>query len=226
MTNTSKSSNKYNGIFWQGDAEINFLGHIVSEIYKEGVYNQFLPLEKKGKIALEIGGNIGIVSLFLSKYFEKVLVLEPSSEHFETLSYMIEYNKLDNVKPIKKALFTENGKFPFGGPDTNKTMRSLHMATWQDGKPIEEVETITLEKLMEDEKIDHVDFMKLDCEGTEMEICSSEGFRKVAPKIDSMLIEKHSWSGRNSHQLDEALKKAGFKVKTLATDADIIVAER
>src|SRR3990167_5505550 len=222
MTDTSKSSNKYQAVFWQGDAEINFLGHIFAEVYKEAVYNQFLPLEKKGKVALEIGGNIGIVSLYLSKYFEKVIVLEPSSEHFETLTHMIKFNKLTNVKPIKKALFTENGKFPFGGPTVNKTMRSLHMAVWQDGKPIEEVEAITLDKLFEDEKIDHVDFMKLDVEGSEIEIVSSESFRKVASKIDAMLIEKHNWSGRNSNQLDEALKHNGFKVKKLSTDADLI----
>ena len=226
MTDTSKSSNKYQAVFWQGDAEINFLGHIMSEVYKEAVYNQFLPLEKKGKVALEIGGNIGIVSLYLSKYFEKVIVLEPSSEHFETLTHMIKFNNLTNVFPINKALFTENGKFPFGGPDVNRTMRSLHMAVWQDGQPIEEVETITLDKLFEDEKIDHVDLAKIDIEGTETEVISSESFRKVASKIDAILIEKHSWSGRNSNQLNEALKQAGFKVKTLETDADIIVAER
>lgn len=226
MKDTPQTFDKFHGIFWQGEAEVNFLGHIVSEIYKEAVYNEFLPLDKKGKVALEIGGNIGAVSFFLSKYFEKVIVLEPSTEHFETLSYMIKFNKLDNVFPIKKALFTENGKFPFGGPDNNKTMRSLHMATWQDGKPQEDVETITLDRLFEDEKIDKVHFLKLDCEGSEQEILGSESFRKVAPKIDSMLIERHSWSSRHPHQLEESLKKAGFKVQTLATDADILVANR
>lgn len=214
------------GIFFRGDASVNFLGHIFAEVYKESVYNEFLPLDKKGKVAIEVGGNLGIVTFFLSQYFEKVIVLEPSTEHFETLSYMIKFNKLKNVKPIKKALFTENGKFPFGGPDNNKTMRSLHMAVWQNGQPEEEVETITLDKLFEDEGIERVHFMKLDVEGTEQEILGSESFRKVAPKIDSMLIEKHSWAGRNPHQTDEALKKAGFKVRTLPTDADIIVAEK
>lgn|SRR3990167_11081670 len=217
--------NDINAFFFRKPLEVNFFGHIFAEIYKEGAYTELLE-GRKDLTILDIGANVGITSYYFSQFAKQVYSLEPSSEHFELLSKMVEFNKLTNVKPINKALFTENGKFPFGGPLTNRTMRSLHMATWEDGQPLEEVEATTLEKLFEDEKIDHVDFMKLDVEGSEQEICSSEGFRKVAPKIDAILIEKHSWSGRNSHQLDEALKKAGFKVRTLATDADIIVCEK
>ena len=214
-----------NAFFFRKPLETNFFGHIFSEIYKEGAYVDLLE-GRKDLTILDIGANVGITSYYFSQFAKQVYSLEPSSEHFELLSKMVDFNKLTNVKPINKALFTDNGKFPFGGPDVNRTMRSLHMAVWQDGKPIEEVETITLEKLFEDEKIDHVDFMKLDIEGSEIEVVSHETFRKVADKIDAMLIESHSWSGRNQNQLVEALRKSGFKVKTLETDAQILVATK
>lgn len=100
------------------------------------------------------------------------------------------------------------------------------MATWQDGKPDEVVAAVTLEDLFEEKKIDHVDFMKLDIEGSEAEVLASESFRNVAPKIDTILMELHSWTGRHPNQVKEALKNAGFTVSTVPNDAEILVAKR
>jgi FkbM family methyltransferase len=214
-----------NGIFFEGTPEQNFLGHIMSEVYKEQVYAPFL-VDKKDLTILDIGANVGITALYFSRFASKVYSLEPSTEHFNCLKHMLEFNKIENVVPIQKALYIKNGKFPFGGPTINKTMRSLHMATWQDKKPDEEVETITLDTLFEENKIEHVDLMKLDVEGSEIEIISSEGFRKVADKIDKIIMENHSWNGRNPSQVKGVLDMRGFDVVTLPTDASILVATK
>jgi len=213
-------------IFFYGSIEENWLGHIFSEVYKDQIYRPYLPLQKEGTVAIDVGGNIGLVSLYLSKYFEKIITLEPSFEHFDALNRNLQIHKITNVKPIKKALFIKEGEFPFGGPKDNKTMRSLHAAVWQDGKHSEMVEAITIDKLLEDEKIEHVDLLKLDIEGTEMEIFGSEGFSKVAHKIDTIIGERHSWSGRHPNQLNDSLKNNGFIVETLPNDADIFVARK
>ena len=212
-------------IFFYGTIEDNWLGHIMAEVYKDQIYRPYLPLQKEGTLALDIGANIGLVSIYLSRYFERVISLEPSWEHFDALNRNLQINKVTNVKPIKKALYIKSGTLPFGGPRDNKTMRSLHMATWQDGKHDEMVETITLDKLFEDEGIEHVDLLKIDIEGTEVEIFSSPGFKKVAPLIDTIIGETHAWSGRNPHQIIDALKINGFNYKTIQNDAQLFVAE-
>jgi FkbM family methyltransferase len=214
-----------NGIFFEGTPEENFLGHIMSEVYKEQVYAPFL-VGKSNLTILDIGANIGITALYFSQFASKVFSLEPSTQHFNCLKHMLEFNKITNVVPIQKALFMKNSKLPFGGPANNKTMRSLHMSTWKDGKPEEEVETITLDSLFEENKIEHVDLMKLDVEGSEIEIISSEGFRKVADKIDKIVMENHSWNGRNPEQVKGVLDMRGFNVETLPTDASILVATK
>jgi len=89
----------------------------------------------------------------------------------------------------------------------------------------EEVEAITIDELFKQEKIEHCDLLKLDVEGSEIEILSSEGFKYVAPKIDTLITERHNWSGRNPNQLNEALKNAGFNITQLQTQADIVVAK-
>lgn len=213
-------------IFFYGSIEQNWLGHQMAEIFKDGVYRPYLPLDKEGTVCLDIGGNIGLTSIYFSRYFERVITLEPSKQHFDALTRNLASNNLTNVTPIQKAIYIKNGTLPFGGPKDNKTMKSLHMATWQDGKQDEMVEAITLEKLFEDEKIEHVDLMKIDVEGSETEILSSPSFRKVAPKIDCIVGETHQWSGRHPNQLRDALKSNGFTLQVIPNDASLFVARR
>ena len=240
----SSSNNQKHAFYWTGELDQNFWGHIMEEIYKSQIYKPYLPAKKEGSVVLEIGANVGLVTEYFSRHFEKVIALEPSSETFENLSLLvkggmvtenetgkfIELPPLSNVTIVKKALFIENGEFMFGGPDNNKTMKSLHMATWQDGKPEEKVETITCDKLFEDYKIEHVNLMKIDIEGSEIEVLSSLGFKNVADKIDIIVGESHQWAGRHPNQLKEALKFNGFTLtmlpKTNLQDADVWVATK
>lgn len=214
-----------NAIFFQEPIEKNFIAHILKEIYFDGIYEPFLR-GKKDLTILDIGGNIGLTSYYFSQFAKQVYTLEPSLEHFDVMNTMLSYNKIKNVMPINKALYIKEGTFDFGGPDNNNTMRSLHSATWQDGKPRETVQATTLPVLFKEFNIEHVDFMKLDVEGSETEIVSSSSFKEVASKIDCMVIERHQWSGRNENQIVDALKFNGFKVGSIPNQTDLLVAQR
>jgi len=213
-------------LYFYGEIEDNWLGHIMAEVFKDGIYRPYLPFIKKGTVALDIGANIGLVSIHFSRFFERVISLEPSEEHFDALTRNLQSNNIINVTPIKKALYIRSGKFPFGGPKDNRTMRSLHMATWQNGKSNEEIEVITIDQLFEEEKLERVHLLKLDIEGSECEVVSSAGFQKVADKIDCIVGERHEWGGRHPHQLDEALKMNGFTIGTIKNDANLFAAKR
>jgi len=215
-------------LFYYGTIEQNWLGHQMSEIFRDLVYKPYLPFNKENTLALDIGANIGLVSIYLSPFFERIIALEPSALHFDAFNRNMASNNITNVKPIQKALYIKEGKYAFGGPLVNRTMRSLHMATWENRKPDEMVETITFDKLFEDEKIEHVDLLKLDIEGTEVEVLSSEGFQKVASKIEVIVGESHHFTGRHPNQLNDALKNNGFETtKTpISKDSDLFVARK
>lgn len=215
---------KLQGIFWRGDFDNYYLGHQFEEIFKARIYAPYLE-NVKDPVVLDFGGNIGLFSLYASKYAKQVITLEPSKEHYETILEMLKFNGIGNVKVLNKAIYIENKEFPFYH-NKNKTMYSLHQGVNDGSSEPEATEAITLDKLFEDENIEHVNLMKLDIEGTEIEVLSSPGFKKVADKIDVIVTERHSWAGRHPHQMDEALKNAGFEVKTVPNDADLVVAVR
>ena len=213
-------------LFYYGSLENNFIGAQMVDIYHDRIYQQFFPILKEGTLVIDIGANIGLVSMHLSHFFERVIALEPISSHFDALTRNLASNNITNVTPLKKAIYIKDDKLPMGGPEGNRTMRSLHMAVWDNGQARETVEAITLETLFKEQKIEHVDLLKIDVEGSETEILCSSSFKNVAPKIDTIIGETHKWSGRHPQQLLDALKSNGFTVAFMPHDDEIFVARR
>lgn len=212
------------GIFFDPPIENNYLGHIFAEVYKDRVYAPFLE-GKKDLVILDIGANIGVTAYYFSQFAKKVISVEPSKEHFEKLTQMIKFNGLSNVTAINKALFTDNSKHTFYH-NNNRTMYSLNSSVRDPNLPTEEVDSISLDKLIESNNLDRVDFMKLDVEGSEAEILGSEGFKNCSKKIDTILVEVHAWNGRHPNQILESLKASGFTVQKIDNDATLILAKR
>lgn len=211
-------------IFFNEPIESNYIGHQMVEVYRDGVYAPFFN-GKSRLTVIDIGANIGVTSYYFSRYAKVVHAIEPSFEHFEVLTHMIEYNKLDNVIPHKLAIWLREKELPlFHNP--NRTMFSLHMAVDAKQEAPEKVLAIPLDKFFEDNKIEHCDFMKCDVEGTEFEILASPGFKKVAPLISTIVGEYHEWANRNPNQIRQALEGNGFKFGTIPSDAKLFVGTR
>ena len=212
---------KLHGIFFEPPIEKYYLGHQFNEVYREGVYAPFLK-DKSGLTIIDIGANVGLTTYYFSRFAKVVHSIEPSMEHFDVLSHMVKYNNLTNVELHKQAIWIKNHEGKLYRNLDNKTMYSLHGAVQKGNLSAEDVEVVTLDKFFEDNKIEHCDFMKLDVEGSEYEILGGEGFKKVAPKIDAILLEYHAWADRNPGQLAQCLKNNGFNVSTPSAEATLM----
>ena len=211
-------------IFFETPIENNYLGHIFSEIYKDRVYAPFLE-GKKDLTIIDIGANIGDTSYYFSQFAKHVYSPEPSLEHFGTMTMMLEHNKIKNIRPINKAIWLKSGKLPFYH-NQNRTMYSLHQSVNDNSSPPEMVECISFTDLFKENKIEHVDFMKLDVEGSEYEVLAGTDFKAVADKIDKIVIERHRWANRNPNQLVDTLRMRGFNVNQIPSDADLLLASK
>lgn len=208
-----------NTIFYNGDIEDTYIDAILKEIYREKVYDRFL-LGKKDLTIVEVGANIGLVSQYLSRFSKQVFAIEPSEQHFQCLKKLIKENKLENITPINKALSDKVESVTFYH-NQNSTMFSMNGAV-NDGTEAEVVEAVDMHTLFIQNKIDKVDFMKLDVEGSEFDVLVSPGFERVVGNIDSILIEYHTWTQRNPNQLFDILKNYGFKPFQVPAEATLI----
>ena len=206
-----------NGLFFK-DIHTAYIPEILTEIYRDKIYEPFLNGRKDITI-LDIGANIGLTTYYFAQHARRVISLEPSRQHFEVLREMVYYNSLDDiVTPVNKAIGNTNERRTFYH-NKNATMFSLNKAVDDKSSEPEEVEVITLEKLLNSSHIKKVHFLKLDVEGAEAEIIGGSWFQMASEKIESMVFEYHSWCGVNPAQLVNALSDYGFEVKKIPSKA-------
>lgn len=196
-----------NALFFK-DFKNSHLPDIMDEVWLKKVYEPFL-LGKRDLIILDAGANIGLTSYYFKDYAKQIYAMEPAKATLEILRKMIEFNKITNITICPYALSNKNGTEKFYHNE-NTTANNLMIGN--DPKDYEEVETVDFDEFMKRNKLTHIDFMKLDCEGSEAKIVMSEGFKKWADKIKVICFEHHDWSGVSPLNFQRALEDLGFTV--------------
>lgn len=193
-----------------------FIPYIYKEIYLEGIYIDIFNT-RQDMVVLDIGSNIGIVTQYMRDFAKKVYAVEPSSEHFEALKKNVEFNKWDNVVPIKAAISDKDGEMMLNQNPANRTCHSLALDYKKGG---EKVKTICFETLFKKYKIKKVDFMKFDVEGSEGLILMGKSFKKVADKVSAIMVEFHL---PDFPKIVEYMIGLGYKAKRYDSSAVVVL---
>ena len=142
------------------------------------------------KVIVDAGANIGLVSIYFANRFPqaKILAIEPELSNFNLLERNV--RQYDDVTPIRAALWNKNttidlidpgkGHWGFQTAEANQTVA---------GDRIDKVAAITVDRLMNNHKIDHIDILKIDIEGAEKEIFSDSS--KWIDRVSVLIVELH-----------------------------------
>ena len=121
-----------------------------------------------GKVFIDVGANFGVYTLVASKLAGaagKVIAIEPTAQSFAVLRQNIALNHLANVRAFRVALTQTRGKaWLYHGWDPVGNSLGMDPLCGEGG---EEVQTESLDNLMEQNGIGHVDVIKVDVEGAE-----------------------------------------------------------
>ena len=183
---------------------------IFMEIFEDKVYERVWQ-PKEGDVVLDLGGYVGMFTVKASVAVGatgKVVTVEPSPESYK----MMESNcqGLDNVLLVKKAVAAENGKarLYYSGSTI-----SLYNSLVIKRKDYIEVETITVDDLVEELGLDKVDIVKMDVEGATMEVL--KGMQKTLEKGTKLVIAAYHLRADGKperEQIARLLKEAGYTV--------------
>jgi FkbM family methyltransferase len=192
---------------------------IIRQINTERIYDRFLK-DKKDLVILDIGANVGLFTLYAKDSASRVVSVEPTPSHqhlFEKIA-----GKYENVELVKAALSNKDEDINFYICNYNSTCNSL---VEREGDVVK-VEGLTFNSLLKKNNLEHVDFCKIDIEGSEMIAITEENLKPVYDKIDRMFIEVHAtesgpnlrWEDNlvdNRGKIEEVLKKVGYKYEIL-----------
>lgn len=174
----------------------------VQAVFAEDEYFlQKLPCRPNGVI-LDFGAHIGSFSILATTLFPtaKIYSYEPCAENYEIFLKSIEINKLEkNIQANLKAVWgldDEVIQIYFGDETafgTEHRFNCSHFAGWgkTDIDKKFDIETVSLHRILEDNKIDKVDILKTDCEGSEYDIFNKATIEDLK-KIDLIVGEYHN----------------------------------
>jgi len=172
----------------------------------------FGNLDFTGGTMIDVGGNIGVVASYAAIYkkFSKIFSYEPLLENYQLLVDNVKLNNIENVVyPFNVAVGDHNGAVKLGYNRVAFASPSIYMVnhdgTGQKGYPhVAEVELVDIRSIIDG--VEHIDFLKLDCEGSEFPIINrmeNEDFKK----IDNIAVEFHFKTTTkqffNNHRIDE-----------------------
>jgi FkbM family methyltransferase len=146
---------------WSSDLEC------LEQIFVREEY--LLPFALKPRVIVDAGANIGATSLYFAhKYPDaKILALEPELSNFQLLRENCA--ALRNVLPIRGALWSRAENVALTDPNADKWAFSVR----EGDADAATIPGITIESLMDRFGIQHIDLLKLDIEGAEKEVFSS-----------------------------------------------------
>ena len=190
MMRAEVTSPKFKGhVYFNGDEEAikTVFGEIFgSEIYRKGL-EYLLGIEKP--IVVDCGAHVGVASLYFSTADKcTIYALEPGKDSYEALLENIKGK--DNIKPLNVALRSLKGESDFRANTKGGVGGNFYQIK---GMEIETVKHITIKDFMEEQKVDHIDLLKVDVEGSEYEIFLSQAFKDVENKIDMIVCESHNF---------------------------------
>lgn len=154
-------------------------------------FDKFFDLfvQHKGGTFIDIGANIGVMSLAGSTLFDRVISFEPTPSTYERLKNNIALSGVSNVKAEKIALSEKNGTAVFYESTVHIGMNTLSQLpdipqNKNEWRAIS-VETATLDEYVKKNGITDVRFIKIDVEQHEPEVLkgAAEVLEKYKPAL-------------------------------------------
>lgn len=142
---------------------------VVKEAWVENVYQIHAGDFSENGVFIDLGANIGAVSLQVASFNDtrfvdkiKIFAYEPEPNNMDILTLnVVNNNKIDEVQMIQKAVSNYRGIAQISNRGGNSTIDDSTEGESSD------VEVISLEDVFADNAIDECDVMKVDIEGSE-----------------------------------------------------------
>lgn len=188
--------------------------YVANELFLDHQYRFCDETIRKAKdCIIDVGGHLGFFSIMANLINANVPIytFEPHIGNYELLKENLKNNRIKNVYPKNLAVSDSVGEMELqlSKEDLN---HSLIKAIEPTGI-IQKIQTTTLERIFQKNRIEKCDLLKLDCEGGEFKIIYSAN-EALFKKISSIFLEYHDWCGEGTGaDLKNYLTKMGYKVE-------------
>jgi FkbM family methyltransferase len=187
---------------------------VVDETWTENVYRIHEYQFKHNAVFVDIGANIGSVSLYVDNFNKvrnsdnkiKVYSIEPEPHNLLLLEENINNNPTENITVVNNAIWHEQKNVFITNRGGNSSI--------VDGSLVESVEVsaITIQDLIDRYSIDEIDVMKIDIEGAEFDLIVNTP-PEILAKIRYLVLEfDKSFDGSFGKMIEKLAKQFGLEI--------------
>ena len=179
----------------------------ISEIYKSACHKLTV---------VDLGAYEGEFSFYCLPFAKDIYAVEPDPMPFRVMNNMVTKHKLEEiirVYPVAISSETKMGLLHASGGGGSSIVNS------PDDRTVE-VQLYTLNDFFEQNKINHVDILKMDVESSEKDILVGQGIEEALSKVDLIIGEVHFGCGE---LVQKVLESNGF---VITNDPAAFVARR
>jgi FkbM family methyltransferase len=185
----------------------------ISEVMFNTLYDRDFTF-KKGDVVVDAGARIGTFTAKVSAAVGekgRIIAMEPEPDNYACLLKNIRANRLDNVIPVRKMLWSGQRQMPLylsGNTSAHSAYRDAFFGS--TGESID-VEADSLDNILEASGVSRVDFVKMDIEGSEIEALKGMG-KTLRSDVALAIAAYHPISGRPTYKaVVNELRRLGFK---------------
>jgi FkbM family methyltransferase len=175
------------------------------EIFVSNLYDKI----NTGDVVVDIGGNLGFLSYYaICKGASKVYCFEPSKECVETIKDNFDF---PNLVIEESAVTRHNGGVMFYYNTNSSIQSSVYTPELGNGV---DCKSTNLMEYIENNNIERINFLKIDCEGSEYEIIETLTEDYLSNNVDKMCVEFHFNNDGRLLPMLEKIKRCGFRVES------------
>jgi len=178
---------------------------LIEEIFVSRDY--LFNSKKENPTIIDLGGHVGLSVIFFKLTYpnSEIYVLEPSPSNAAMLKRNVKSWGFKNVIVLEKAVTEQKGQVTFyiSNTDSMANTATERRMVLNDTCVKTQVESITLDSLVEFYGIKEIDFLKVDIEGSE--VGALKGAGDSLNKVNSFFIEYHGGGLKNTNRLGDLL---------------------
>jgi len=195
-----------------------FKNFLKDNSHERGEVKFLESIVKEGMNAIDIGANVGITTVTVARKIGrrgKLYSFEPTPEYFNILKENISSNGLENVKVYELAVTDQVGRAPFSQKELSSGI------VFEEGAKKFEVSTTSIDRFLSEEKIERIDLINMDCEGSELLVLKGAKETLQKNKVKIFCEIHHDFLkqlGQSVEDLVQYLQGLEFQVQSVSLD--------
>jgi len=187
------------------------------QIFARRVY----PVHRSDQVILDVGANIGLFTLYAARQAPdaRIFAVEPFPATFERLQQTVcDHSLRERVTCVNKAVMGDSGVYLMR--DVALPSQQRGVTALKQGVAGAQVHGTTLSELMQACRLDRIDLLKMDIEGSEYPALLATPL-PVLGRIGRIALEYHGHcSPYSKQQIFRHFSDAGFRITSDLQDAN------